>query len=100
MVEQEVLSQGDEDFEILLHNTFNSVIMSKKVYPLFFEAALQSNKDGNAVLTWTKLATKVCEGCVKVYPDTRIMTDKFILRLALELSNYFNNDFNQHMQEH
>jgi hypothetical protein len=98
MEELEVLTMGEEDFEILLQNTLKSITENQNMYRLLISVAIASDHAGQAATKWADIATKITQGLIKHYPDARLNTDRFILRLAHDLSMYYNAELKFNLQ--
>jgi hypothetical protein len=88
MPELKVVS-NESSFEHLIDEVFEMVKDQESVQTGFMEQAHRSNRFGYNVIGWAKVA----EACAKSYflfhPLEVLLTDTFILSLAIKLAEYF-----------
>lgn len=79
---------NDNPFDELVYEVFTSVRDNSSVQHYYSEHAKRSKKWGYNAWGWAKVA----EACAKTYfidhPVPELLTDKFILSLAIELAHY------------
>lgn len=93
MSQQQPVVIEKQTFDDLLANTLQAVTFNPGTYHLFFGAATTSYVRGNAVDDWIALAKSIANASFNLIKDDTLMTDRFILSLALKLSEYFNAEF-------
>jgi hypothetical protein len=84
-----VLEATDLTIDQLVLTIAKELVDNTNLYPFFLEHAMRSNKLGYNPYGWCKIAEASAKGYVLSMKDSRLLTDSFILRLAVFLSEYF-----------
>lgn len=83
------LKANSDDFDDLVYEVATSARQYTMIYNYFIHSAMRSAKTGQDAIAWVRMTEAFCKSYMLIHPDSRIMTDKFIFSVAMELAEYF-----------
>lgn len=78
-----------EEIETLLYDVFQSACENKKAINLFITAAIKSQVQKSNSVEWAQIAQAICKKHYETFNDERVVNDRFVLSLAICLSEFY-----------
>lgn len=82
-----------EKEEALLVEILELAVSNPHSYKPLLTAAIRSHTQGYNVYEWVRIAEAIAKNHYELQKDKRVLSDKIILRIASELSEYYAETF-------